>query len=112
MVNRGPVQMACWRFLLLACCLLVFLFTLHAKVSVYQQNHVDTSTSSKLWVSGERHEPQPVSTSVVIFWFAAVLVFLLYQESEHLYDAVGRAPAQESRSQLYLRRFLRPPPVR
>ena len=78
-VSRKPLQMACWRFLLLACCVLVFLFALHAKVSVYQQNHVDTSTSSKLWVSGERHEPLPASTSVTLFWFAAVLVFLLDQ---------------------------------
>ena len=81
-VSRGPLQMACWRFLLLACCVLVFLFALHAKVSVYQQQHVDTSTSSKLWVSCERHELQPAPTSVTLFWFTAVLVFLLYCQSE------------------------------
>ncbi len=103
--------MACWRFLLLACCVLVFLFALHAKVSVYQQNHIDTSTSSKLWLSGEKHEPPPLSTGVTLSWFAAALVFFLHSQSERRYDAVCRAPAPASPSQLYLHRFLRPPPV-
>jgi hypothetical protein len=104
--------MACWRFLLLACCVLVFLFALHAKVSVYQQsNHVDTSTSSKLWLSGERHDLLPASASVTLFWFAAVLVFLLCRQSERRYDSVCRAPAPASPNQMYLHRFLRPPPV-
>lgn len=111
-VSRGSLQIACWRFLLLACCVLVFLFALHAKVSVYQQNnHVDTSTSSKLWLSGERHEPQPASASVTVFWFAAVIVFFFGVHSERGYDAFCRTPVPAALSLLYLRRFLRPPPV-
>src|ERR1017187_2092069 len=50
-----------WRHLLLAACVLVFAFALHAKVSVYQQGtHIDTSTSSNLWRTGGRQPRRSV----------------------------------------------------
>jgi hypothetical protein len=104
---------SCWRLLMLAACVLVFAFALHAKVSVYQQGgHVDTSTSSKLWLDGDRQVSQPISQSLTVFWLASVLIYLLYKQSERRYDAVYRTPAPVQLSQLYLHRFLRPPPHR
>jgi hypothetical protein len=104
---------ACWRLLLLAACVLVFAFALHAKVSVYQQGgHVDTSTSSKLWLDGDRQVSQPICQSLTVVWLASVLIYLLYKQSERRYDAVYRTPARVQLSQLYLHRFLRPPPLR
>src|SRR5271157_464342 len=103
---------ACWRLLLVAACVLVFAFALHAKVSVYQQgSHIDTSTSSKLWLDGERQVSQPISQSLTVFR-TSLLICLLYKQSERRYDAVYRTPAPVQLSQLYLHRFLRPPPLR
>ena len=101
-----------WRLLLLAACMLVFAFALHAKVSVYQQgSHIDTSTSSKLWLDGERQVSRPISQSLTVFC-TFLLIYLLYKQSEGRYDAVYRAPVPVQLSQLYLHRFLRPPPLR
>src|SRR5271165_2762265 len=103
---------ACWRLLLVAACVLVFAFALHAKVSVYQQgNHIDTSTSSKLWLDGERQVSRPISQSLTVFC-TFLLIYFLYKRSEGRYDAVYRTPAPVQLSQLYLHRFLRPPPLR
>src|SRR5271157_3355578 len=102
---------ACWRLLLLAACMLVFAFALHAKVSVYRQgSHIDTSTSSKLWLDGDRHVSQPISRSLTVVWTS--LLICIYKQSEGRYDAVYRMPAPLQLSRLYLYRFLRPPPLR
>jgi hypothetical protein len=103
----------CGRLLLLTTCVLVFLFALHAKVSVYQQgSQIHTSTSSKLWLGGERQASQPISESLTVFWLACLLINLLYKKSEGRYDTVYRAPIPVQLSQIYLHRFLRPPPLR
>jgi hypothetical protein len=92
--------------------MLVFAFALHAKVSVYQQgNHIDTSTSSKLWLDGERQVSRPISQSLTVFC-TFLLIYLLYKRSEGRYDAVYHASVPVQLSQLYLHRFLRPPPLR
>ena len=105
----GP---AYWRLLLLGACMLVFAFALHAKVSVYQRgNHIDTSTSSKLWLDGQRQVLRPISQSLTAF-FSFFLIYFLYKRSKGRYDAVYRAPVPVQLSQLYLHRFLRPPPLR
>lgn len=102
----------CWRLLLLAACVLVFAFALHAKVSVYQQgSHIDTSTSLKLWLAGERQLSQPVSQGLTVFW-TAVLIWLLYKQSDVRHATSYRTPAPIQLSQRYLHRFLRPPPLR
>ena len=76
----GP---ACWRLLLLVACVLVFAFALHAKVSVYQQGgHIDTSTSSKLWLDGDRQVSQPISQSLTVLWLASLLIYFLHKQSE------------------------------
>ena len=102
----------CWRLLLLAACVLVFAFALHAKVSVYQQgSHIDTSTSSKLWLDGERQVSRPISQNLAVFC-TFLLVHFLYKRPEGRFDAVYRAPVPVQLSQLYLHRFLRPPTPR
>jgi|GEM_PF-2753236 len=104
---------ACWRLLLLAACVLVFAFALHAKVSVYQQgDHVDTSTSSKLWLDGDRQGSHPISQSFTVLWLSSLLIYFLHKHSERFCDSICRTPAPALLSQLYLHRFLRPPPLR
>ena len=48
-----------WRTLLLALCVLTFMFALHAKTAVYNGDapaKVTPSTASKLWLSGQKME--------------------------------------------------------
>ncbi len=102
-----------WRLLLLACCALVFLFALHAKVSVYHPGgHLSSATASKLWLNAQKPLPPPLSPSVAFLWFAALLVYFLCQHCDLRWNGGYRAPAPAQRTQLYLHRFLRPPPAR
>jgi hypothetical protein len=108
-----PLSPACWRFLLVLACVLVFAFALHAKVSVYDQStQPQTSTSAKLWLNGERTTIQPHSPSISVLWFATLLVWLFSEYPEMRLAAVVRTPGTVRARQLYLHRFLRPPPVR
>lgn len=101
-----------WRFLLVAACMLVFAFSLHAKVSVYRQGtHTYTSTSSKLWLEGERQVSRPIPQGLTVFC-TFLLTYSLYKRSEWRYDVVYSPPVSVQVSQLYLHRFLRPPPFR
>ena len=112
-VDREPSHTPCSRWLLLGCCLLVFLFALHAKVSVYQQSRpLDAATSSKLWLDGVRHELPPVPARVAPFWLTTIILLLVNQQPERRYRAACPMPALATLSQLYLHRFLRPPPLR
>jgi len=106
------VSLASWRFLLVAACVLVFAFALHAKVAVYQQgSHIDTFISSKLWLDGERQVSQPICQSLTVFW-TSLPDYLLYNQSEGRHDTIYRTPVPNQLWQLYLHRFLRPPPLR
>ena len=102
-----------WRLLLLACCGLVFLFALHAKVSIYHPgDHVNSANASKLWVNVQKSDPVAIPPSFTFLWFAAFLAYVLCQLCELRWDGGYRVPAPAQLTQLYLHRFLRPPPVR
>jgi hypothetical protein len=98
--------------MLLAACVLVFAFALHAKVAVYDQSpQPETSTSAKLWLNPQR-APDPFSLTFPVPWFAALLFNLLFRPRETRYEVAYRTLVPSQAKRLYLHRFLRPPPVR
>jgi hypothetical protein len=104
------------RALLLALCVLVFLFALHAKTAVYNGSapaKVTPSTASKLWVSGQKMEIQPVdsATGGALFFVALLCVFGLYLHRERRVQSAFLIPPPRDFSLRYIHRFLRPPPV-
>jgi hypothetical protein len=100
------------RLLLLAVCVLIFAFTLHAKVAVYNQSsQPQTSTSAKLWLNGEKTTIQPISPGIGVLWFATLVVWLFCQRPEMRPAVVDSTPAMLRARQFFLYRFLRPPPI-
>ena len=108
-----PLNPVFWRLLLLLACVLVFSFALHAKVAAYDHgSQPQTSTSSKLWLTGLGTE-LPFTTSLLsLFWLATFLTGLISWRFEERYHALCGTVARELRRQQYLHRFLRPPPQR
>ncbi len=105
----------CWRTLLLVACVLVFAFALHAKLAVYgNATQPRASTASKLWLSGGKLQEQtPVAPATTVFWLAAFLIIYAIDRRPTLrYQAAREDVPQSRRSQMYLHRFLRPPPSR
>jgi hypothetical protein len=102
------------RTLLLAVCVLVFLFALRAKVAVYNGNapaKVTPTTSAKLWLSGQKMEVQSLDSSTAIwFWLALLSLFTLVLHRESIAQVASRSPLPSNVSLRYLHRFLRPPP--
>jgi hypothetical protein len=108
-----PLNPLFWRILLLLACVLVFSFALHAKVAVYEHGaQPQPSTSSKLLLTGLKIELPSASSLFFLFWFAAFLICLISWQREQRYDAVCGTAGRELQRQRYLRRFLRPPPLR
>jgi hypothetical protein len=108
-----PLSPTCWRLLLLAACVLVFAFALHAKVAVYHHpSQPQTSTSAKLWLNGEKMVTEPSFSSLLVLCFAALLFSLFPRPREARYEVAYRTSVPAQACQLYLHRFLRPPPVR
>jgi len=108
-----PMNPMCWRTLLLVACVLVFAFALHAKVAVYgNASQPHASTSSKLWLSGEKLQQQPVAPVTTVFWLAVFLVSIYRFDRQPAlrYQAICESVPPAQGSQLYLHRFLRPPP--
>jgi hypothetical protein len=107
-----PLSPTCWRLLLLAACVLVFAFALHAKVAVYDQSpQPQTSTSAKLWLNPQK-APEPISLSIPVLWFTALLINLFSEPREARYEVANRTSVRSQADRLCLYRFLRPPPVR
>jgi hypothetical protein len=105
-----------WHTLLVMLCVLVFFFALHAKTAVYTGGapaKVTPSTSSKLWLSGQKLEVQSVENSrSLLFWVVVLCLFSAYLRGESVVPrAFQVAPARTS-SLRYIHRFLRPPPLR
>jgi hypothetical protein len=102
------------RALLLALCVLVFLFALHAKTGVYNGGapaRVTPSTASKLWLSGQKMEVQPVDSAAGPLFFVVLLcVFALCLHSERYVQSDFLTAPSRNFSLRYVRRFLRPPP--
>jgi hypothetical protein len=93
---------------------LVFFFALHAKTAVYNGGipaKTTPSTSSKLWLSGQKMEVQSLETiSYMLFWTAALYWFGLYLQRGHRVRSVLLTPPLRNLPLRHLNRFLRPPP--
>jgi hypothetical protein len=103
-----------WRTLAVLVCALVFFFALHAKTSMYSGSGVNLtpSTASKLWLSGQKIETQSLQSDVgLLFWIAALYLFILFIQREHWEYSACLSPAHSDLRLRYLHRFLRPPPV-
>ena len=108
-----PLSPACWRFLLLVACVLVFAFAVHAKVSVYHQStQPQTPTSAKLWLNAEKTTGQPLAPSVSVLWFATLLFWVFSSRYESRFAVPVCDPVVVRARQHFLQRFLRPPPIR
>ncbi len=85
------------RVLLLALCVLVFLFALHAKTAAYNGGapaKVTPSTASKLWVSGQKMEAPPVEPgSSVLFCMIFLCLFALNLQRQSLTQTAWITPA-------------------
>jgi len=95
-------------------CVLVFFFALHAKTAVYgtaAQTKVTPSTSSKMWVSGQKMEAHVLPQSAVpLFWAAFVSLLGLVLLKQPRLQAASRVPPPSNLRLRHLHRFLRPPP--
>lgn len=104
-----------WRGLLLALCVLVFMFALHAKTGVYNDGapaKVTPSTASKLWLNGEKMEVRSVDSSGgTLFWMAVLCLIGLCLRRELRVQSAFIPPAPRNLPLRDLHRFLRPPPV-
>jgi hypothetical protein len=103
------------RALLITLCVLVFVFVLRAKTSVYNGSgpaKVTPTTASKLWFSGQKLEVQTADNgTAVLFWMAIVCVFGMLLRHEPRLQTFLLSPPASNVSLRYLHRFLRPPPV-
>lgn len=107
-----PLSPTCWRLMLLAACVLVFAFALHAKLAVYQQpSQPQTSTCAKLWLNGEKTVTETSLSGFFVLCFAAVVFSLLPRPRERRYEAASCTSVPVQASRRYLHRFLRPPPI-
>lgn len=100
--------------LLLALCVLVFLFAFHAKTSQYngsQPVKATPSTSAKLWSNGQKMELRPIVSSAILpFCVALLFVYQLVLRPEALSSAFEDSPSPRRLRLWELHRFLRPPP--
>ena len=111
---RGS-QITTWKMVVLAVCLCVFLFGLHAKLAQYQapSPSVTAVVSAKLWQGESRMEL--LTTPVAVgFLFVAFLLELFELETDTSVPLpLWATPAPVRPSTLaHLRRFFRPPPAR
>lgn len=109
---QRTLGVVCERLLLLAACVLVFAFALHAKVAVYEQSsQPQTSTSAKLWLTGEKTAPEPIFPSIGVLWFAVLAVWLIRQRPATQPVGFERAPVMLHAQQVFLNRLLHSPPI-
>jgi hypothetical protein len=108
-----PLNPVFWRILMVLACVLVFSFALHAKVAVYSgASHPQPSTSSKLWLNGEKLQPLTAVPTVTLAWLATFLISLLCWQNIRSCKEAPAPDVREQGRQQYLSRFLRPPPLR
>jgi hypothetical protein len=103
-----------WRTLAVLVCALVFFFALHAKTSVYNGSGVNVtpSTSSKLWLGGQKIQTHSLESNTgLLFWMAVLCLLILLVRRERLECSTPLVPAHSNLPLRYLHRFLRPPPV-
>jgi len=99
--------------LLLAICVLLFLFVLQAKTAVYKANvKVTPTTASKLWADGHKWEAPFISSSTaILFWMASLFLLALHRRPEWRAYSVRQTVHPRLSSRRHLQRFLRPPPA-
>jgi hypothetical protein len=100
-----------WRILLILACVLVFSFALHAKVAGYGPPFgPHPSTSSKLWLNGDKLHPPVVAPAPAPLWLAAFLAGVVVPRTLRNNQLVFAAATVAHHRMVYQRRFLRPPP--
>lgn len=110
---RERLDSPTWRLLLVLSCVLVFSFAFHAKIAAYYHpGHLDTSTSSKLWLNADKAQPRTPMSDGVALWFIAWCALLACASSLYRYQEHRRRPVPSPLNQLNLRHYLRPPPRR
>lgn len=113
-VSQRKSHITTWKIVVMAVCLCVFLFGLHAKLAQYQASspQVTAVTSAKLWQGDSRMEL--LTAPVVGFLFAAFLLQLFEIETDtSIALPLWATPAPVRLSTLaHIRRFFRPPPAR
>jgi hypothetical protein len=98
------------RFFVIALSLLVFLLSLNAKLSMYDQpSHVNNINSSKLWLNGQKMEA-PITLVLAVLPVVFIVLRLRFHRSpwQRVQHSV---PAPSPISAFELHRFLRPPPI-
>jgi hypothetical protein len=104
-----------WRVQLIMLCALVFLFAFHAKTAVYKSGvpvNATPSTSSKLWLNGQKMEVRSVDFSATVMcWMVVLCLYGVYIYQDPLVRSAVSPPSPRNRRLLYLHRYLRPPPV-
>jgi len=109
---REHLDSPTWRILLVFSCVLVFSFAFHAKIAAYYHPaQLDSSTSSKLWLTGDKAETRtPLSDSTALWFVAWVVVLPVAPSLFHRYQERRRRPVPSPVNLLDLRHYLRPPP--
>jgi len=98
------------RFFIIVLSLFVFLLSLQAKLSMYDQpGHVNSINSSKLWLNGQKMEA-PMTLVLAVLPVIFVVLRLRFHGSpwQRIESPV---PAPSPLRALALHRFLRPPPI-
>jgi len=103
------------RLLLLAACLVVFFFAFHAKVEAYDHGlgaKPTPATASKLWVDGQKAEVPSFTLTLIVLWFAVILLRKVDLRRAPRIVNPFRKPALVRVSVLDAHSFRRPPPGR
>jgi hypothetical protein len=103
-----------WRYFVLLLSLLVFLLTLHAKLSAYDRPaSVTAVSSSKLWLNGQKMEAetQIAANPAVAIWSIAFLFLAVLLQRYPAFQSFFRIPPPVLSQAFEPQSFLRPPPI-
>jgi len=101
--------------LLLAACAVVFFFAFHAKVGAYDHGlgaKPTAATASKLWLDGQKTEIPPLGSTLIVLWFAVIVLHHVPLCRAARTGEAVRKPAPARVSLLDAHSFRRPPPAR
>ncbi len=113
LVKVGRVTKQRW-VLGIALCLLVFVFSFHAKTGVYGGaggGKVSPVTASKLWLNGQKLQVKPAVSPTLIFLVAFVLLSFFGLRREFFVSNDSRLVVARQLGLQDLHRSLRPPPL-
>jgi hypothetical protein len=113
LISRTGYSKALSRAVQIALCVVVFLFAFHAKTAAYTGSasvKVTPTTSSKLWLNGQKMEVRSVqASSNVLFAMTLLCLVGLSIKRETPVEAVVVTPLRSNLR--HIQRFFRPPPV-